>query len=241
MSLIVGRLPRAEPSAAEPVSVAARGGAFSRCHQITRIRSPPVLAAPVAQRHTARVAWIRRTPGIGSELAFDTGYHRQSDGFPTAGDRDPDPSLRAAFDRQRSAMPRPDVTLPDYDRRKLDIGIVHFGPGAFHRAHQAFYIDRLLRGDRRWGICDVALRGTSITDALTAQDGLYTTRGTRRAAALSRRRRGARGNRSADLSAGRAGAADIACRARRHHDGDGERLLPDARRRPRHRARRDRP
>ena len=66
------------------------------------------------------------------------------------------------------------VVLPDYDRRKLDIGIVHFGPGAFHRAHQAFYVDRLLRGDGRWGICDVALRGSSVTQALSAQHGLYT-------------------------------------------------------------------
>ena len=66
------------------------------------------------------------------------------------------------------------VALPDYDRKALDIGIVHFGPGAFHRAHQAFYVDRLLRGDARWAICDVALRGTSVTEALTAQDGLYT-------------------------------------------------------------------
>jgi fructuronate reductase len=69
---------------------------------------------------------------------------------------------------------RPGVALPDYDRRTTQIGIVHFGPGAFHRAHQAFFVDRLLARDPRWGICDVALRGTSVTEALTAQDGLYT-------------------------------------------------------------------
>jgi len=68
----------------------------------------------------------------------------------------------------------PDVRLFDYDRRAVTTGIVHFGPGAFHRAHQAYYVDRLLRDDPRWGICDVALRGTSITEALAAQDGLYT-------------------------------------------------------------------
>ncbi|MEI9995836.1 MAG: mannitol dehydrogenase family protein [Rhizomicrobium sp.] len=66
------------------------------------------------------------------------------------------------------------VARPDYDRATLRTGIVHFGPGAFHRAHQAFHVDRLLKADPRWGICDVALRGTSITDALTAQDGLFT-------------------------------------------------------------------
>ncbi len=67
-----------------------------------------------------------------------------------------------------------DVTLPAYDRKGLNIGIVHFGPGAFHRAHQAFFVDKLVRADRRWGICDVALRGTSVTEALSAQGGLYT-------------------------------------------------------------------
>jgi fructuronate reductase len=67
----------------------------------------------------------------------------------------------------------PDVMLPAYDRKGLDIGIVHFGPGAFHRAHQAFFVDRLVGKDRRWGICDVALRGTSVTEALSAQGGLY--------------------------------------------------------------------
>ncbi|MEI9886248.1 MAG: mannitol dehydrogenase family protein [Rhizomicrobium sp.] len=68
----------------------------------------------------------------------------------------------------------PDVALPAYERRAVETGIVHLGPGAFHRAHQAFCIDRLLETDRRWGICGVALRGTSAPEALTAQDGLFT-------------------------------------------------------------------
>jgi hypothetical protein len=29
---------------------------------------------------------------------------------------------------------------PNYDRNSLKIGIVHFGIGAFHRAHQAVYL-----------------------------------------------------------------------------------------------------
>jgi fructuronate reductase len=66
------------------------------------------------------------------------------------------------------------VTLPAYDRTKLETGILHFGPGAFHRAHQAYFIDKIAARDPRWGLTAVALRGTSITDALTAQDGLYT-------------------------------------------------------------------
>ena len=54
------------------------------------------------------------------------------------------------------------------------IGIVHFGPGAFHRAHQAGYIDTLLDHDPRWGIAAVALRSKSGVEALAGQQGLYT-------------------------------------------------------------------
>ena len=57
------------------------------------------------------------------------------------------------------------------------MGIVHFGVGAFHRAHQAMYVDRLLHADIcDWGICGVGvLRPTSgIRDVLGSQDGLYT-------------------------------------------------------------------
>jgi fructuronate reductase len=53
-------------------------------------------------------------------------------------------------------------------------GIVHFGPGAFHRAHQAWFVDELLARDSRWGICGVSLRNPEVRDALTPQDGLYT-------------------------------------------------------------------
>jgi fructuronate reductase len=53
-------------------------------------------------------------------------------------------------------------------------GIVHFGPGAFHRAHQADYVDRLLDEDPRWGIAAVSLRSRGTVDALLAQHGRYT-------------------------------------------------------------------
>ena len=62
---------------------------------------------------------------------------------------------------------------PEY-RKQLRTGIVHFGPGAFHRAHQADYIDRLLHHDPRWGIAAVSLRSAGTIDALKAQEGLYT-------------------------------------------------------------------
>ncbi len=68
----------------------------------------------------------------------------------------------------------PGVALPAYDRDKVTVGVVHFGPGAFHRAHQAFYFDQLLATDPRWGICAVSLKSPGVRDALQPQDGLYT-------------------------------------------------------------------
>jgi fructuronate reductase len=66
------------------------------------------------------------------------------------------------------------VQLPTYDRTQVQTGVVHFGPGAFHRVHQAFYLDEALHSDLRWGICEVALQSTGVRDALAPQDGLYT-------------------------------------------------------------------
>jgi len=60
------------------------------------------------------------------------------------------------------------------ERGLIGVGIVHFGPGAFHRAHQAAYVDALLDRDPRWGIAAVSMRSRGTVDALAAQDGLYT-------------------------------------------------------------------
>ena len=50
---------------------------------------------------------------------------------------------------------------------------MHLGPGAFHRAHQAYYFDRLLEHDPRWAISAVSLYSLGVRDALAPQDGLY--------------------------------------------------------------------
>ena len=60
------------------------------------------------------------------------------------------------------------------DRGEIGIGIVHFGPGAFHRAHHAAYVDTLLDDDPRWGIAAVSMRSRDTIEALARQDGLYT-------------------------------------------------------------------
>lgn len=54
------------------------------------------------------------------------------------------------------------------------VGIVHFGVGAFHRAHQAIYTHDVLKqhgGD--WRILGVSLQSTQIAEALNEQDGVY--------------------------------------------------------------------
>ena len=67
------------------------------------------------------------------------------------------------------------IQTPSYDRSAVTTGIVHFGVGNFHRAHQAVYIDDLLSGgDMRWGITGVSLRSASMRDKLAPQDFLYT-------------------------------------------------------------------
>ena len=75
---------------------------------------------------------------------------------------------------------------PAYDRSAITTGIVHIGVGGFHRAHQAMYLDRLMRDGSGsdnpqdacldWGICGVGLLpgDARMRDALASQDHTYT-------------------------------------------------------------------
>jgi fructuronate reductase len=66
------------------------------------------------------------------------------------------------------------VAVPRYDRADVTPGIVHLGVGAFHRAHQAAYVDECLAaGETEWGIIGASLQSASTADALGPQDGLY--------------------------------------------------------------------
>jgi len=71
-----------------------------------------------------------------------------------------------------------DLTVPSYDRSRLTAGIVHFGVGGFHRAHEAMYLDRLMTEGKAhdWAICGVGVMPADqrMRDVLRAQDGLYT-------------------------------------------------------------------
>ena len=72
----------------------------------------------------------------------------------------------------------PEVAVPGYDRSAVSAGIVHFGVGGFHRAHQAMYLDTLMNHGKAldWGITGVGLLpgDKRMHDVLHAQDCLYT-------------------------------------------------------------------
>jgi fructuronate reductase len=65
------------------------------------------------------------------------------------------------------------VTVPAFDRMALKPGIVHFGLGAFHRAHQAVFTQKALESSfGPWGIVAVNLRSNEPVQALAEQDGV---------------------------------------------------------------------
>ncbi|NYZ15566.1 mannitol dehydrogenase family protein [Azospirillum sp. RWY-5-1] len=70
------------------------------------------------------------------------------------------------------------ASVPGYDRAGLTAGILHFGVGNFHRAHQAVYLDTLFdRGrDHDWAILGAGVMPSDarMRDALEAQDWLTT-------------------------------------------------------------------
>jgi mannitol 2-dehydrogenase len=70
------------------------------------------------------------------------------------------------------------ITIPNYDRSQAGVGIVHFGVGGFHRAHQAMYVDALMDQGKAldWGICGVGVMpfDLKMRDAMVSQDCLYT-------------------------------------------------------------------
>lgn len=86
-------------------------------------------------------------------------------------------TLRSSSLSQLTETPSAPAT-PSFDLAQRQIGIVHFGVGGFHRAHQALYLDRLMNQGEAldWAICGVGLLPSDerMRDALVPQDGLYT-------------------------------------------------------------------
>ncbi len=71
-----------------------------------------------------------------------------------------------------------DIARPTYDRSALTPGIVHIGVGNFHRAHQAWYLHRLMQGGKAhdWAILGAGVRpyDAAMREKLLAQDCLTT-------------------------------------------------------------------
>ena len=68
----------------------------------------------------------------------------------------------------------PNIEIPLYDINKINLGILHFGVGNFHRAHQAVYIHDLLgKGFKDLAILGINLRSKYIKEKLTKQNYLY--------------------------------------------------------------------
>lgn len=73
------------------------------------------------------------------------------------------------------------IHTTDYDRAALQTGVVHLGFGAFHRAHQAVYLDDYIAktAGLHWGIAAVNLRAAeagafaSVAEDIARHDGYY--------------------------------------------------------------------
>ena len=76
-----------------------------------------------------------------------------------------------------SALPD-GIRVPSYPRDALSAGIVHIGLGNFHRAHQAWYLHRLMDAGQAhdWAIVGAGVRAPDAAqrDRLLAQDCLTT-------------------------------------------------------------------
>lgn len=73
------------------------------------------------------------------------------------------------------------ILATSYDRSACEVGVIHLGFGAFHRSHQAVYLDDYMEntGDLRWGIAAVNLRKTetnqfkSVEEDCQRHDGYF--------------------------------------------------------------------
>ena len=91
--------------------------------------------------------------------------------------KDPNPAALRLSNATLSQLPA-DIARPTYDRSSLTAGIVHIGLGNFHRAHQAWYLHRLMQqGEAHdWAIIGAGVRpyDAAMRDRLRAQDYLTT-------------------------------------------------------------------
>ena len=77
--------------------------------------------------------------------------------------------------RLRNLSDLSNINRPRYNPSSFGIGIVHLGVGSFHKAHQAYYTDKVLEksgGD--WRIIGVSLRSKSSKRIKASKRTIYT-------------------------------------------------------------------
>ncbi|MEP7730278.1 mannitol dehydrogenase family protein [Marinomonas primoryensis] len=60
----------------------------------------------------------------------------------------------------QASLNKEQLSVQEYQKEAIQAGVLHLGVGAFHRAHQAVYFDRLLAhgNEQNWGIIGVNIR-----------------------------------------------------------------------------------
>ncbi|NVK55973.1 MAG: mannitol dehydrogenase family protein [Alteromonadaceae bacterium] len=81
--------------------------------------------------------------------------------------------MSASLSKQSLTQLSASVKVPQYPRDERSRGIVHIGPGAFHRAHQAVYTDMAMKFGGNWRITGVSMRSATLKQKLREQDNLY--------------------------------------------------------------------
>lgn len=67
----------------------------------------------------------------------------------------------------------PDVARPAYGRAALPVRMAHLGVGAFHRCHQADFLEDLAQGPDGVGVVGINLQPPDLGATLAPQQGLY--------------------------------------------------------------------
>src|SRR5690606_20474137 len=117
----------------------------------------PSWSPSIGSRRTRRTTWRGRWPTTSPSRPTDC-----------------EPSMRLSNATVAEHL-APQIERFIYNRSSQKVGIVHFGIGAFHRAHQAWYTDRAMdSGEQDWAISGVSLRSPSVSNQLNPQDCFYT-------------------------------------------------------------------
>jgi mannitol 2-dehydrogenase len=114
----------------------------------------------------------RRVPLPFNFASYESGLMNE----PTITNTDAPPPVPLSLDRLGDLPAR--IGTPDYDRAALSAGIIHIGLGNFHRAHQAWYLHKLMQQGlaQDWALIGAGVRAydSAMRDKLKAQDYLTT-------------------------------------------------------------------